>query len=125
MINSLITGIILALLSALAYIAYKFPNTYSFLYHHILWLLIILLFVGSTSYNFAFQLLELNLPYDDNYKLVKEITDSLSIPWLLLYISFVLGYGYFHLLYKMHDIINYFDNSNSKAKEDDEKSDNK
>jgi hypothetical protein len=124
MLISLIVGIILAILSALSYIAYKFPNTYSFLLNYILWPLILASYVALYSYNFAFQLLELNIPYNYDDKLIRELIESLKVSWLLINIPFILLLSYFYLLHKIHNIINYFGDKEPDQEGNNKKSDN-
>jgi hypothetical protein len=113
MFDTLISGSILAILSALAYIAYHHPRFYSKIYNRLM-ASILSAFVVLFAYNFGVMNARLSIPYDttkgiDEFKKISDIKDSLEriqVPMSYIIFGTLALLIYFSILYMLPTILN-------------------
>jgi hypothetical protein len=112
MIETLISGSILAILSALAYIAYHHPVFFGKIYNYLM-SSVVIAFVVLSAYNFGVMYARWSIPYDTNksieeFKKIREIKDALEtieIPFLYLFVGMIVLAIYFSVLYALPTIL--------------------
>ena len=123
MINNIIvgiaTGIVLSIISALAYIAYKHNNSFEKIFLFLM-LVIVIIFFSLNVYNFALTMAHISIPIDelssDKLEIVLKSIDNNRIPFIpsttiLMTISL-----YLFILSKLPNILGYNRNNSPKNK---------
>lgn len=113
MYESIVSGLIIAFITSLAIIAYRFPKFYKLLYS-ILWAISFIIFISIFSYNWAFIQLEKSIQVNDATRSIFSIIESKKIDWTLTNIVFISFLAYIFLLYKIHNILSYFEKDSPK-----------
>lgn len=112
MYETIISGLILAFISTLAVLAYRFPKLFSFIYkilHYLAWLIFLMLF----SYYMSIHIIYMEA-IEKSCDCAKEIINNKSFSWLTVNIVFILFQLYIYLLVKIHNIIHYFEDNEPK-----------